>query len=218
MSTAPSATPAATPAATTPATTADASYAARLSALATRGGALRRVLDPQRPYRWNLRHLHPGFTLDVGCGIGRNLGHLDGNGVGVDHNAECVALCRSSGFAAYSPEEFVASDAAQQGGFDSLLLAHVVEHLGADETDQLVSRYLPYVRPGGRVIVITPQERGQASDVTHVRFVDESQVREMAQRLGLSVDSVRSFPLPRVAGRFFTYNETVAVLLTMATV
>ena len=162
--------------------------------------------------------MHPGFTLDVGCGIGRNLGHLDGNGVGVDHNAECVALCRSSGFAAYSPEEFVASDAAQKGGFDSLLLAHVVEHLGADETDQLVSRYLPYVRPGGRVIVITPQERGQASDVTHVRFVDEGQVREMAQRLALSVDSVRSFPLPRVAGRFFTYNETVAVLLTSATV
>ena len=33
----------------------------------------KRALDVQAPYRWNLRRLKPGFMLDVGCGLGRNL-------------------------------------------------------------------------------------------------------------------------------------------------
>jgi hypothetical protein len=41
---------------------------------------------------------------DVGCGLGRNLGHLDGNGVGVDHNAESVAIAQSRGLRAFRNE------------------------------------------------------------------------------------------------------------------
>ena len=47
-------------------------------------------LDVQAPFRWNLRRLDPGFTLDIGCGIGRNLLHLPRQGVGVDTNEHCV--------------------------------------------------------------------------------------------------------------------------------
>ena len=42
----------------------------------------KRWLDVQRPYRWNLRRLEPGFLLDVGYGLGRNLAHVDGQGGG----------------------------------------------------------------------------------------------------------------------------------------
>ena len=49
----------------------------------------KRWVDVQAPYRWNLRGLRLGFTLDVGCGIGRNLVTFDGHGVGIDHNQSC---------------------------------------------------------------------------------------------------------------------------------
>lgn len=195
-----------------PNSTRDPAYAKRLQRLSGRGGWLRRIIDPQRPYRWNVRRLQPGFVLDLGCGIGRNLSHLYGLGVGVDHNADCVATCRAAGLMAFEPAAFAESEFAVVDRFDTMLLAHVLEHMTEAEADDLVTEYLPFIRPEGRVILITPQERGQASDATHVRFVDEDAVRQMAQRLHLQVVSIRSFPFPRSVGRVFTYNETVSIL------
>jgi hypothetical protein len=88
----------------------------------------------------------------------------------------------------------------------------VLEHLTDAEMDALVRDHLRYLRPGGKVLVVTPQERGQRSDASHVQLVDEAAVRRLAARVGLHVASVESFPFPRIAGRLFTYNETVAVL------
>ena len=109
-----------------PASTADASYAARLERL--EGARWKRALDVQRPYRWNIRRLCTGFTLDVGCGIGRNLAHLRGNGVGVDHNAAAIATARARGLTAFTTDGFAGSAYDRPGRFDHLLLAHVVEH------------------------------------------------------------------------------------------
>jgi 2-polyprenyl-3-methyl-5-hydroxy-6-metoxy-1,4-benzoquinol methylase len=192
--------------------TRDSAYAERLQRLSARGGALRRFIDPQRPYRWNLRRLHPGEVLDIGCGIGRNLTHLDGHGVGVDHNADCVAACRAAGLTAYTSDEFPRSADAVLARFDTLLVSHVVEHMDDAGADALFRTYLPFIRRDGRVIMITPQERGQRSDATHVQLIDDAAARRLASRVGLEVQSISSFPLPRVAGHVFTYNETVAVL------
>src|SRR3954452_12417168 len=93
----------------------------------------KRLLDVERPYRWYLQRLQLGFTLDVGCGVGRNLINLDGNGVGVDHNQTSVAEARSRGLTAMTPDDFAASEYARPGRFDTLLLAHVVEHMSAAE-------------------------------------------------------------------------------------
>src|SRR5207247_11057189 len=60
----------------------------------------KRWLDVQAPFRWNLRRLDPGFTLDIGCGIGRNLLHLRGHSVGVDTNEHCVRTARARGLVA----------------------------------------------------------------------------------------------------------------------
>lgn len=176
----------------------------------------KRALDVQRPYRWNLRRLEPGFTLDLGCGLGRNLAHLGGDGVGIDHNPTSVAACRAAGLEAYTPDEFAATAHAQQPGtFDSLLAAHLVEHLPTDDAVTLLRDHLPFVRPGGKVILITPQARGYASDATHVTYVDDDGLRRLARALGLTVERSFSFPFPSTAvGRFFTYNEFVLVART----
>ncbi|MGH3663132.1 MAG: class I SAM-dependent methyltransferase [Micromonosporaceae bacterium] len=185
--------------------TASPEYAERLRRL--EGAWWKRVLGAQAPYRWNLRRQRLGRTLDVGCGIGRNLANLAPGSVGVDHNTEAVDTARARGLRAHTVREFPESSDARAGGFDSMLLAHVVEHMTQPEAWELVGRYLPFLKPGGRVLFITPQERGHASDPTHVWFCGFDEVAALATSLRLDVITRRSFPLPRWAGTLFTYNE-----------
>jgi SAM-dependent methyltransferase len=171
----------------------------------------KRLLDVQRPYRWNLRRLHLGFTLDVGCGLGRNLLNLDGNGVGVDHNAASVAAATSRGLVAMTPEDFHASDYAVAGRFDSLLLAHVAEHMPEQDAIGVLGEYVGYVRSGGRIVVICPQENGYTKDSTHVRFLDFDDIASLCRAVGATTERSYSFPFPRPAGKVFPYNEFVVV-------
>ena len=191
------------------AATAGADYAGRLTRLEL--ARWKQLLDVQRPYRWNVRRLNLGRVLDIGCGIGRNLAHLDGNGVGVDHNAESVTRARGRGLTAYTTAEFAQTEHARPGAFDSLLLAHLAEHVSLDVFHGIVRTYLPYLRPGGRVVFICPQERGYASDASHVRFVDFADLHGSCEALGLRVERTYSFPFPRLAGKVFPYNEFVVV-------
>jgi SAM-dependent methyltransferase len=189
--------------------TEDSAYAERLDRLESVWW--KRLLDVQRPYRWHLRALRLGRVLDLGCGLGRNLINLGGGdaGVGVDHNAESVAVARSRGLTAYLPDEFRASPHAIPGSFDALLVAHVLEHLPWGEAVGLVRSYLPFVRAGGRVVLITPQEAGFRADPTHVEPVDFGALRRLAAELGLRVLRTYSFPFPRPVGLVFKYNESV---------
>jgi 2-polyprenyl-3-methyl-5-hydroxy-6-metoxy-1,4-benzoquinol methylase len=189
----------------------DAGYTDRLAASVAPRRGWRRVVDPQLPYRWNIRRLELGRVLDIGCGVGRYLAHLDGNGVGVDHNAHSVEVARDRGLVAYTTEAFTASPDAVHASFDSLLVAHVLEHMTRAEAVDVVRTYLPYLRSHGRVVVICPQERGQASDPTHVTYLPAPAIESLLRDAGVVVDRVRSFPLPAVAGRWFTHNETIVV-------
>jgi SAM-dependent methyltransferase len=190
-----------------PSSTDSRAYAERLA----RVPAWKRWLDVQAPYRWNLRRLELGFTLDLGCGTGRNLAHLRGQGVGVDHNPHAVATARARGLEAYTAEEFRRSLHARPGRFDALLAAHVLEHMLLAQATALVGEHLPYVRPTGRVVLITPQEAGFASDPTHVAFTGFAELGGVLAALGLTLERRYSFPLPRFAGRFFPHNEFVLV-------
>jgi 2-polyprenyl-3-methyl-5-hydroxy-6-metoxy-1,4-benzoquinol methylase len=187
--------------------TADSEYTDRLRRLG--GIRWKQVLDVQAPYRWNVRRLGLGQTLDIGCGLGRNLLHLDGRGVGVDHNADSVAVARSHGLEAYTVEEFLQSERAVPASFDSLLAAHVVEHMSEQDAVAMLRGYLTYLKPQGKLCLITPQEVGFRSDTTHVRFVDFEALARLSRALDLDVVRQFSFPFPRVVGKAFRYNEFV---------
>jgi len=171
----------------------------------------KRLLDVQAPYRWNLQRLEPGLTLEIGCGIGRNLRHLNGQGIGIDHNLPSVEIARKHGLTAFTPEEFEDSNLNIPLHFDTLLLAHVAEHMLQKEVVELLNKYVPFLKQGGRLIMITPQEAGYKSDSTHVEFMDFSKLRNINKQLNLNTLREYSFPFPRFAGHVFTYNEFIAV-------
>jgi len=167
------------------------------------------LLDVQRPFRAHLRRLELGLVLEIGCGIGRNLEHLRGSSVGVDHNRRAVEIARARGLAAFIPEEFHVSHWAKACRFDALLFSHVLEHMSAAEATLLVRAYLHLLRAGGRVVVVTPQEAG--SDSTHVEYMDFDKVEAVLRETELEVERRYSFPLPRLAGAVFKYNEFVTL-------
>lgn len=187
----------------------DSEYTRRLERTQSRW---KRRLGAQVPYRANIRRIVEGSVLDIGCGIGRNLLHLNGRGVGVDTNPDSVGVALSQGLTAYTIADFAGSPDDVENSYGTLLFAHVLEHMTNLDASALVGEYLRYLRPGGRVVFIVPQELGFRSDPTHVEPVDQPTIETIARNHGLAIEQVYSFPLPRIFGRVFKHNETVALL------
>ncbi len=167
----------------------------------------KRLLNVQAPYRARLRSYDLGRTLEIGCGIGRLLVALPFGSVGIDHNPHSVAECRRLGLDAFTSDDFLAGDRARDGEFDSLLLAHVVEHMTPDEARDLIAAHLRFLRPGGKVLLICPQEKGYTTDHTHVHYFDGPALVGLLRSVGLRPATAASFPFPPLAGRWFPYNE-----------
>lgn len=191
--------------------TSDTEYADRLVAL--QEARWKRVVNVQAPWHWDLRRHDLGRTLDIGCGIGRMLKALPQGSVGVDHNELCVEVARQRGLEAYTVDEFFARDL---GMFDGFLVAHVIEHLSPAEGLRVMRSYLDHLRPGGKVLFVCPQERGFASDPTHVRWTTGEDLMDLASVLGLKAGEWTSFPFPRGLGSSFIYNEFRVVATKLA--
>lgn len=183
-------------------------YAERLERLS--GAKWKQVLDVQRPYRWNLKRLNLGKTLDVGCGIGRHLSHLPKGSVGVDHNVQAIKVAKDTGYDAMIVSEFKKSSSKySKKKFDSMLLAHVLEHMPTADGKKIIKEYLPFVKKN--IVVICPQEKGFPTDETHVNFLTHKDIEDILESLGLTIDKSYSFPFHKSAGKVFTHNETVVV-------
>lgn len=185
--------------------TAGRDYTERLRAMSD--ARWKRWFHVQAPYQWNLRRYALGRTLDIGCGIGRNLATLPAGSIGVDHNADSVAVAKAAGFSALTVEEWAASDLPRSPSFDSFLVSHVVEHMEFENAIELLNYYLPSLRSSGKVLFICPQEKGYRSDPTHVSWTTNEDLGRLSREVGLRPVAQKSFPLPRFAGRYFTYNE-----------
>jgi len=174
------------------------------------GANWKQKLDVQRPYRWNLRRLNMGKTLDVGCGIGRNLGNLSKDSVGVDHNKHSIELAKKAGHNAITVDEFKKRTSQyKKNSFKSMLLAHVLEHMSTKQGTAIIKEYLPYVEE--KVVIICPQKKGFTTDETHVNFLSHADIENILIDCGLEIERSYSFPFHKKVGDYFTYNETVVV-------
>lgn len=110
---------------------------------------------------------------------------------------------RARGLDALTVEEWERSARRVAGSFDALLVAHMVEHMTEPEALAILADHLPYLRPGGRLLLVCPQESGYRSDPTHVRSTDDRALVSLARKMGLDPGQWCSFPFPRAAGRAF---------------
>jgi SAM-dependent methyltransferase len=116
---------------------------------------------------------------------------------GLDLNSEYVALARADGFEVEcgDAEDF---DLGEQ--FDVIFALHVIEHLGSPLA--LLRNCVRHLRPDGVLVLETPNPfsfpslvkgaiRGYAhTEPTHTCWIDVKQIRELAQRAGLRVETV----------------------------
>jgi SAM-dependent methyltransferase len=135
---------------------------------------------------WELR----GRALDVGCGIGDMLRFRPGM-VGVDVDPRSVGWCRAQGLNAVQMEldRLPFSD----GGFDSVNLDNVLEHLV--EPRPLLAEIRRVLAPGGRFLIGVPGTKGYASDSDHKIFYDRDRLRDTVSRAGFSLLKMFNMPL-----------------------
>lgn len=182
-------------------------YALRLQQISKK--RYKRLLKPINPYRMNLRRLVRGNCLEVGCGIGRNLGYLDNpNNVGIDLNPYALDVAKSLGHTVMLNSD-LRSDVQYLSAFDNLLFSHVLEHMNQESATQLIQDYLPYLNKNGKIVIICPQQRGFNSDPSHVEFMDFDKLSAIVSRCEMKVISASSHPLPLVFSKAFIYNEFV---------
>lgn len=159
-----------------------------------------------------LRELIPDHArvLDVGCGTGR-LAEQVRRGrnvevVGIEPDAARVALARSRGLAViHGVADAGTLDAA--GHFDVVMLADVLEHVAAPA--ELLDLAVRQLKPSGRIIASVPnvahwtvrlalllgrfeyRDTG-IMDATHLRWFTRASVRDLFERCGLEIVSIRA--------------------------
>ncbi len=172
----------------------------------------------QLPYQNHLRLLRLKRVLEIGCGAGRNLRTCSKESVGIDHNLLLVNACKKMGLTTFSTEEWESRVGNENSGsFDTLLISHVAEHIQYSDFVTLLKKYSQYLKSNGRVVVLCPQERGYASDATHIEFMNferlESSFIDASLNEGFKykVNQRYSFPFPRFMGKYFLFNEFVVI-------
>jgi SAM-dependent methyltransferase len=141
------------------------------------------------------RMFPPGSrVLDIGCGRGEFLEVLQDHGakgLGVDADPSMVAYCRERGLDAVESDGLAFAE-AHRSEFDGVFASHLVEHLAPEPLDQLIRASAGALRPGGRLVLVTPDPRNLGwhlghfwHDLQHVRFYSPEIISWLVHRAGL---------------------------------
>lgn len=133
--------------------------------------------------------------LDLGCGDGLLLAHLQSSGFtnasGVDCSAEQARAAIARGVSARQGDLFEALESSP-AAFDAILVVDVIEHMTKPELARLGRVLRSALRPGGRLIVQTPNGEGIGSgrivygDLTHETIFNESSLGQYLRAFGFT--------------------------------
>src|SRR3954452_13764272 len=146
-------------------------------------------------------------VLDLGCGRGEALALLRDHGIpgrGVDSSERMVQLCRERGLEAEAGDLFGVLAGVEEGSLGGVMSFHVIEHLPAASLDRLVRLAYRALRPGGVLILETPNPlsvvvaaRNFWLDPTHVRPVHPESLKLMYELAGFDpVEHLDLRPFP----------------------
>jgi O-antigen chain-terminating methyltransferase len=151
-------------------------------------------------------------VLDIGCGRGEFLEVLRDRGIepfGVDADAQMAEEGRGKGLSIADGDaiEYLHQHA---GEFDGTFAAHIAEHLSPEALLELVKGMSVAVKPGGRVIVVTPNPRNLLMqlndfwiDLQHVRFYSPDIMRWVLNLGGLEEIEIGVNPRYRLGPEMF---------------
>ncbi|MHB8465907.1 MAG: class I SAM-dependent methyltransferase [Acidimicrobiales bacterium] len=146
-------------------------------------------------------------VVDLGCGRGEFLELASWVGLdayGVDADPNVVAACAAAGLRAETGDLYGHLVGLTDASLGGVFCAQVVEHLPAELLEPLFGEVARVLRPGGRVVVETPNAACFSTyvqsfwrDPTHLRPVPAPRLSWAARTAGLVVDEVRfSSPSP----------------------
>ncbi len=150
---------------------------------------------------WILRHVPADARriADVGCGNGALLGSIGPDRVfgvdpsfgGLEHTAK-----RHPGV------PLMCADGARlplsDGSVDVITLQHVIEHIA--HTEEALAEWYRVLRPGGRLIVLTPNgefvDPSVFADETHVHIFDRGDLEAAVRASGFDIIETCTLGLP----------------------
>lgn len=150
--------------------------------------------------------------LDLGCGDGALLSHLKASGFtnasGVDCSVEQVRAAVARGVSARQGDLFESLESSP-AAFDAILVIDVIEHMTKSELARLGRLLRSALKPGGRLIVQTPNGEGVGAgrivygDLTHETIFNESSMGQYLRAFGFTDIRFRETgPVPHsLAGR-----------------
>jgi SAM-dependent methyltransferase len=119
------------------------------------------------------------LALDLGCGRGEWLELLTENGFtaqGVDLDDDMLAACRQRGLSVETADAINSLGAYADNSLAVVSAFHLVEHLPFDKVQKLVAEALRVLRPGGILIMETPNPENPMVGACHF-YLDPSHIR-----------------------------------------
>jgi len=160
-------------------------------------------------FDWRIKKLlsdnKEAHCLDIACGSGLFLYYLSQNGyksiVGVDISPEQVALAKQvcDDVHEVDVKEFLASGRE----YDMITIFSFIEHLTRDEALTFLDNVYKSLRPGGRIILVTPNADSpfaahmRYGDITHEVIYNQGSLASLLKTCGFK--NCRSFetgPIP----------------------
>jgi len=145
-------------------------------------------------------------VLDIGCGRGEWLELLRENGMsarGVDRNEAMVEFCRALDLDVTQADALEYLNTLQDSSLGAVTALHVVEHLPFDTVIDLLDEVLRVLKPGGLVIVETPNPANLLVgahtfylDPTHQKPLPSALLRFFVEARGFCDVSVKELHLP----------------------